>query len=240
MAPAERVGRAFEVRRQRLAHRRIGGPVSGSSSLVGRRGFALGQIDAAADDVLDERAQPEFALTNWRSTSVFQTMPAGAREHVLVDAEPDRRLVVRRRHEQALRRRDAQAQHRRRVEIREEHQHVVVLVVPLEVLDERRATTGPCCFSHSISSWRVCGLLKIQSEYLLNAVDVARARVGEPAHGDAADPVGAFRVLVLPGDVVARARRQHLDLVPLGEALGDQAGSDIRSRRGSRCRSVGR
>ena len=57
---------------------------------------------------------------------------------------------------------------------------------------------------------------------LVERLDVARARVGEAPHRHAAQPVGAFGVLVLPGDVVARAGRQHVDLVPLGQPLGDQ------------------
>ena len=81
--------------------------------------------------------------TNRRSTSVFHTMPAARGEDVAVDAEPDRRFVVRRRHEQALLRRDADAHHRRRVQVREEDEDVVLLVVAFEVLDERRASTAP-------------------------------------------------------------------------------------------------
>src|SRR5204863_7587188 len=49
------------------------------------------------------------------------------------------------------------------------------------------------------------------------------AGAGEAPHRHAADAVGPFRVLVLPRDVVARARRQHFDLVLLGEPLGDKA-----------------
>ena len=79
-------------------------------------------------------------------------------------------------HEQALGRRDAHAQHRRRVEIGEEDQDVVLLVVPLEIVDAAPGDHGPCCFSHSISSCGVCALLKIQSEYWLNCVDVAGLR----------------------------------------------------------------
>ena len=60
-------------------------------------------------------------------------------EDVLEDLEPDRRLVVRGRHEDAARRRDLEAEHRRRVEIGEEDQHVVLLVMPPQVVDERRA-----------------------------------------------------------------------------------------------------
>ena len=48
------------------------------------------------------------------------------------------------------------------------------------------------------------------------------ARVGEAADRDAADAVGAFGILVLPGDVVARAGRQHFDVVLRGEPLGDE------------------
>ena len=42
------------------------------------------------------------------------------------------------------------------------------------------------------------------------------------ADGHAANPVVSFRILVLPGDVIARARRQHLDVVALHEVLGEQ------------------
>src|SRR6185503_10437750 len=54
-------------------------------------------------------------------------------------------------------------------------------------------------------------------------VDVARRRGGESPHGDAADAVGALRVLVLPGDVVAGAAGQHLDLVRRRQPFGEQA-----------------
>ena len=47
-------------------------------------------------------------------------------------------------------------------------------------------------------------------------------RAREAPHRDAADPVRAFRILVLPGDVVLSAGGQDLDLVPGREALGDQ------------------
>ena len=71
-------------------------------------------------------------------------------------------------------------------------------MVALEVLDEARATTVPAA-SATPSRPGGCGALwKIQSEYLLNA-SMSRVRaVGEPAHGDAADAVGAFGVFVAP------------------------------------------
>ena len=53
-------------------------------------------------------------------------------------------------------------------------------------------------------------------------VDVARVRVREAPHGDAVDALAAFGILVRPRDVVARAGRQHLDVVVSGHPLGDQ------------------
>ena len=65
---------------------------------------------------------------------------AGRRaEQLLVDAQVDRRLVVRGGHEDGLVRRDPDAEHGRRVQVGEEDQDVVVLLVALEVLEERRA-----------------------------------------------------------------------------------------------------
>jgi hypothetical protein len=98
-----------------------------------------------------------------RSTSVFQTMPAalgntscrcrgGWPAHRARSAPADSSTAR------------PDAHHRRRVEVREEHEDVVLLMVALEVLDEPGAH-GPCCFSHSISSLRLWLMWKIQSEY---------------------------------------------------------------------------
>src|SRR6266542_3024797 len=62
----------------------------------------------------------------------------GEAEELLVDLETDRRLVVRRWHEDALLRRDLRAEDGRRIEVREEDQDIVLLVVPLQVLEQRR------------------------------------------------------------------------------------------------------
>ena len=85
----------------------------------------------------------------------------------------------------------------------------------------------------------MCGLLKIQSENLLKASMIAGARAGETPDRHAAHAIGSFRVFVLPGHVVARARGQHLDLVLRGEAFGDAAGTGARSRRALRRRIAG-
>ena len=86
----------------------------------------------------------------------------------------------------------------------------------------RPGAHGPCCFSHSSLVLRLWRLWKIRSENSLNA---SRSRVRGVANRRTVTPrsaVGAFRVLVLPGDVVARARRQHVHLVVIGQPLGDQ------------------
>ena len=129
---------------------------------------------------------------------------------------------MRGRDEDAARRRDLEAEHRRRVEIREEDQDVVLLVVPPQVLDERRAPR-PLLLQPLHLVGAAVRVVVDPLGVRVERVDVARARVREAPHGDAADAVGAFRVLVLPRDVVARAGRQHLDVVLRGEALGDEA-----------------
>ena len=95
-------------------------------------------------------------------------------------------------------------------------------MVALEVLDRGRATTAPAASATPSRRDRLWLLWKIQSEYLLNASMSRVAGVREPPHGDAAHAVGALGILVLPGDVVARARREHVDLVALGQPLGDE------------------
>ena len=47
--------------------------------------------------------------------------------------------------------------------------------------------------------------------------------LAEPPHGDAANAVRALGILVLPRHIVAGARGQHLDVVPLGELFRHEA-----------------
>ena len=88
---------------------------------------------------------------------------------------------------------------------------------------------GPCCFSHSISSSRRVRVVENPVRIAVEGGDVARALVREAPDGDAADAVGPFRILVLPGDVVAGAGRQHLDVVLRREPLGDQPAVVLRA-----------
>jgi hypothetical protein len=99
-------------------------------------------------------------------------------------------------------------------------QDVVLLMVAPEELDEP-GHQGPCCFSHSISSARLCGLCK-SAPISVERVDIADDRAGEPPYGDAADAIGAFGILVLPGDVVLGAAREHVHVMADREAFGDE------------------
>ena len=103
-------------------------------------------------------------------------------------------------------------EHRRRVEIGEEDQRVVLAMVAVEVLDQRRAPRALLLEPRHLV---VAGVRVVEDpvRILVERGDVARARVLEAPHRDAADAIVALRILVLPGDVVARARRQHLDVV---------------------------
>ena len=54
-------------------------------------------------------------------------------------------------------------------------------------------------------------------------VEIARSGAGKTSDDDAALPIDALLVFVLPGDVVARAGRQDVDFVPGCETFGNEA-----------------
>jgi len=228
MAPAEVVRRAFEVRRERFARglrchhgRRAGVFVVHAVS-------GLRQFDATADDVFDERAETELRVDHAAFRIGVPDDAGRTGEDAFVDLETDRRLVVRRRDEQALGRRDLHPEHGRGVEIREEDQYVVVLVVALEVLDEA-GCPGALLFQPLEFVLRRVAILEDPVGIGVELFEVARARAGKPAHGDAANAIGALGILVLPADVVARTRREHFHLMPRCQALGDQPAVVLRA-----------
>ena len=112
--------------------------------LVGQRrharvGLLLREVDADADDLLEQRPLGELQLDE-APLAVGQVAQGGRlREDVLEDLQANRRLVVRGRHEDAARGRDLEAEHGRRVEIREEDEDVVLLVLAAQVLDQAGA-----------------------------------------------------------------------------------------------------
>ncbi len=119
------------------------------------------------------------------------------------------------------RRIDIHAQHRRRVEIGEEDHRVVLAMVPVEVLEQRRRPRALLLQPRHLVFARM-RIIEDPVRILVETVDVAGARILEAPHRDAADPIVALGILVLPGHVVARAGGQHFDVVLGREPLGNQ------------------
>ena len=135
---------------------------------------------------------------------------------------------MRRRNEDAAARIDLQTEHRRRVEIVVEDERLVLLVMALQVLDEaRRPRPLPLQPLHLVGG--AVRILKNPVGVAGEICEVARLRVRKAANRDAAHAVGAFGVIVFPGDVVARARRQDIDIVTLREPFRRQAARVFRS-----------
>src|SRR5258708_2531500 len=133
----------------------------------------------------------------------------------------NRRLVVRGRYEDRLVRRDADTQHPRRVQVCEEDQDVVLVLVSLEVVEERRA---PRALLPEPRQLVVARMLRRKNPLgvAIEGVDIPLLRAREAPHGNAADSIRPLGILVLPRDVVLRAGRQDFHLVLRGEALGNQ------------------
>ena len=142
--------------------------------------------------------------------------------------EMDRRLVMCRRHEDAPARIDLQPEHRRRVQVVVEDERLVLLVVALQILDQARGP-GPLPLQPLHLVGGVVRVLKNPVGVASEICEIPDVRVRKAANGDAAHAVGAFGVIVLPGDVVARARRQDIDIVTLREPFSRQAARVFRS-----------
>src|SRR5580693_6532226 len=94
-------------------------------------------------------------------------------------------------------------------------------MVPAEIVDQRRAP-WPLLLEplHFVGATVGIGVDPVR--VLVEGRDVAGAGVREAPHRDAADAVGPLGVFVPPGDVVAGAGRQDVDLVLRDKPLGDQ------------------
>src|SRR5438105_3051462 len=149
-------------------------------------------------------------------------------EHFLVDVEPDCRLIVRRWDQDCLLRRHSHAEHRRRIQVREENQNVVLILMALQVLQERRA---PGSLLTQPFNLIFAGMRGVEDPFrvAVERIDVARPAVGEAANGHTADAIGSLRVFVLPADVILRAGREDVDLVLRREAFGDETAVVLRS-----------
>ena len=165
------------------------GPVSSSRT---RLVTAVRQVHAAADGLFGHRANREVRLQESPLDLGVVGDGGRQREDLLVEVQMDGRFVMRRRHEDAAARRDAQAEYGRRVEIREEDQRVVLLMVALQVLEQRRR---PGSLTPQPLHLLVGGVRVVEDPVreLVEAGDVARLGDGEAPHGHAADTVGALR-----------------------------------------------
>ena len=189
--------------------------------LVGLQGFVLQQVHAAADGFLRHGPHVERGLEEVLLHLGVEGHGGGRAEQLAVDPEVDGRLVVRRRHEDAARRIDAEPEHGRRVQIGEEDQRVERRVVALQVFGQRRRPGALFLEPAHLVFARVL-VVEDPVRELVEVLDVPGPGVGESADRHPADAVGALRIFVLPGDVIARAGGQHLHLVLRRHPFGDQ------------------
>src|SRR5262249_32737537 len=206
---------------------------SGQRLLVGacraaRVGMLLRDVDPDADHFFEKRAIDELRLDE----ALFALGEVAQRrrtlKHVREDAEPDGGLVVSRGDEQTLTWVHFETEHGRGVEVGEEDERVVLLLITAQVVD-KRGTPGslllqPLQFVRAAVR-RGVNPFRIEVE----GIEVARPCVCEPPDSDAANPIRSFRVFVFPRDVVARARREDIDIVLSGEPLGDETAQMLRT-----------
>jgi hypothetical protein len=106
------------------------------------------------------------------------------------------------------------------VAIAEEHEEVELIADAADVADERGARGSFGLEPLHFVGDRV-GLGEHDLRLTAEFVGVARPRDREPPHQEPVHLLLARRQLVLPGDVVAGARRQHFDRPVTGQPLGD-------------------
>jgi len=121
---------------------------------------------------------------------------------------------VRGRHQQALRRRDLQAEHGRGVQIGEEHEDVVLLVVPPEIVEQRRRP-GPLLLQPLDLVAAGVGVVVDPVRVGVECADVAGPCVREPADRDAPDAVGPFDLGMLAARTgfIAKHRAALIDFL---------------------------
>ena len=187
-----------------------------------RRGrTASEKIDAASNRFLSDRPDVERPLEK----RLFDLSVIGDRpwplKHLFIDIEMDRRLVVRGRGEDTALGGNVEAEHRRRVEVREENDRVVRVRVRPKVIDQRGAPRALLLQPRQLIIARM-RVVEDPLGVLVEGIDIAGARVRKAPHCDAVDLLGAFRIIVRPRDVFASAGGQHLHVVLAGHPLGDQ------------------
>ena len=94
-------------------------------------------------------------------------------------------------------------------------------MLTLEVVDQaRRRRTEP---AHPLELFGSCARAGEQpARELLEGSSIVALGDREMPHQHAANAVCALGVFVFPGQRIARARRQHVDVVALADLLGEQ------------------
>ena len=195
--------------------------VVGRILLVARIRLLRGRLDADADDLVGavKDAQEPARQAAFGGGGVADR-PHRA-QHFAPQAEPQHGFNLQvRKQDGSLRRRGDSLDGRRVVE-REEHDGVVVAVVALEEINQARGrraeASDPFLF--------VCAAVRFGRQprrELVERIRIVRLVHGEPPHQHAANAIRAFRRFVLPRQRVARAGRQHVDVVALAHLFGEQ------------------
>ena len=175
------------------------------------------EIEAGADERLLGRGQ--------------EAQRPRAREHLVVDGEAQRRLVVGRRHEDAARgRRSGQAPVGRVVQVREEDDGTIGGGLRGEGLDQARRVRSLAAQPVDLLVVRVRPGVQL-FRVAVEGVEVALLLDREAPHADAGHLGLPRRQLVAPGHVVAGARGVDGDAIGRGQALGDRTRQRLRAAR---------
>ena len=153
--------------------------------------------------------------------------PRGA-HHLAPQAEPKHWFNLQVRKQDGSLRRCGHSLDGRRVIEREKHDGVVIAIVTLEEVDQA-GRRGPQPADPFLFVRQAVRLGDQPGRELLERVGVVRLVDREPPDQHAANTVGPFRRFVLPRHRLARARRQHLDIVALADLLGEQAARVLRA-----------
>src|SRR6266513_2370511 len=184
-------------------------------------------VDPDSDDLVRHSLIPEAAPDHAPLLVGVVGDRARTVEHRFVRGETDRRLLVRRRHQDRTLRYERQTEDRWVIDIGEEQHVVVVAPAPEEEVDElgrvRPLRVDECAFVIQRVA-RPKGAALVRSE-----VPCARALDGKASHGDAVHPIEARGEVALPGEVVGRVRRRDFDRELRRETLHDGARVGLRA-----------
>src|SRR5207247_6247993 len=107
--------------------------------------LVLREVDAHSNHVFEKGPLRKLSMHERALALCVVEQRSRPAEHVLENLEANRRLIMRRWHHHAAGWADLEPHHGRRVEICEKNQHIILLLVAAQVLNERR-TPRPLLF----------------------------------------------------------------------------------------------